>query len=296
MKKVNNIITKYPVIKHLLVMLGITVGIFFVVMFIVKIYARQGKEYELPELVGTTLSDAESNNTLHLRFIVTDSIYDPDSESSMILSQDPLPGTPVKKERQVYVTIASAKPEAVVMPDLIDMSLRQAVSQIISDGLQIGKLRFVESQYRNAIQGQSINGHPVHAGQKIECGSVIDLTVGRGTSYEGTIVPVLTGKTREQCRRSVFSSSLNIVEHFDPGTSNKASAKVYRQDPICSDVKYPLGSAVEVWYCAPSKYETARIDAEREQDSLRQIEAEIQYQLNHPESTEPLYSDDELIW
>ena len=264
-------IRNHPVLRSLLYMLLISVVILIAVAIFVKIYSRHGQEYVMEELVGRNYNEVESTNLLNLRFVISDSIYNNDNEAGTILSQDPLPGTMIKKGRKIYLTIASREPEDIIMPDLIDMSLRQAVSQVMSEGFMIGRLNFVESADRNAILSQTVNGRRVTPGQRVKRGSVIDLTVGRGSSDLGTVVPVVIGKNREQAQRAIYASSLNISEHFNGNVVNKNAARIYKQEPECSDVKYPLGSSVSVWYCNDNEFESQRRTADREIDSLRRV-------------------------
>ena len=282
MKK-NGFIQKHPIVKHLLLMLVISVAIIVLVFVFVKIYSRHGQEFVMENYEGLRFSDVEASNTLGLRFVITDSIYNDEYTPGTILSQDPPAGAMIKKGRQVYLTIASSEPEDVIMPDLVDMSLRQAVSQLMSDGLTIGQLYFAESQYRNAVQSASVKGRKVIAGQKVSRGTMVDLTVGRGSNDVGTVVPVLIGKNREGAQRAVFSSSLNISEHFNSSVSNKANAKVYKQEPVCSDVKYPLGATVNVWYCDPGEFERNRRAADREIDSLKRVADSLRRALDMEE-------------
>lgn len=277
--KNNGFIQKHPIVKHLLWMLGISVAIVIVVMLFVKIYSRHGQEYVMENYTGENYSSVVNSNRLGLRFVVTDSIYNDEYEAGTVLSQDPPAGAMIKKGRKVYLTIASSEPEDVLMPDLVDMSLRQAVSQLMSEGLSIGKLNFVESEDRNAILAQKIKGRTVAPGEKVNRGTVVDLTVGRGVIDMGAIVPVLIGKNREGVQRAVFASSLNISESFNAGVTNKATARAYKQEPICSDVKYPMGTTVRVWYCNADEYESQRRSADREIDSLKRVEDSLRRAL-----------------
>ncbi len=262
---------KHPIVKHLLLMLAISVAIVVLVFIFVKIYSRHGQEYAIENYAGQLYSEVVATNSLGLRFVLTDSVFSDEYAAGTILSQDPPAGATIKKGRKVYLTVSSSKPDDVLMPDVVDMSLRQAVSQLMSEGLSIGRLYFAESQYRNAVQSASVKGRKVIAGQKVTHGTVVDLTVGRGNNDVGTVVPVLIGKNREGAQRAVFSSSLNISEHFNSNVSNKANAKVYKQDPVCSDEKYPLGASVNVWYCDPGEFERNRRAADREIDSLKRV-------------------------
>lgn len=297
--KGKNILKRYPIILHLLLMIGISAVLVVAISIFVKIYSRQGQEYEMTNLIGKTMEEAELANDLELRYVVTDSIFESDNEPGTILTQDPQPGDKVKKGRKIYLTIASVQPEDVVMPDLTNMSLRQAVSQLMSNGLSIKKLRFVDSQYRNLVQGQSINGRAVAAGKKIPRGTAIELTVGRGTDNKGTIVEVVIGKTHEEAQRTLYSASLNILEHFEG--CNRSTGKIYKQDPVCSDEKHPLGTTVEVWYCASGEYNKRRKAADFEIDSLRRVTDSINRAEEAAaaavfEGTNFDVVDDDMIW
>ena len=50
---------KHPLIKHLLYMLAVSVVIVFLGFMFIKLVARQGKEYELPDIQGMTLAQLE---------------------------------------------------------------------------------------------------------------------------------------------------------------------------------------------------------------------------------------------
>ena len=66
------------------------------------------------------------------------------------------------------------------MPDLRDLTLRQAQSMLESAGLRLGKLRYIRSFDEDAVQNQLFEGRSIKTGTLIDKGSVIDLTVGMG--------------------------------------------------------------------------------------------------------------------
>ena len=121
---------KYPLVKHLLYMLAVSAIIVVLAFLLIKTIARQGKEYELPDFCGTALTEIESNNPLHLKYVVIDSIYDAESEGGIVVQQDPKPGTMVKTHRKVYVTVTTFAPSDVVLPELANMTVRSAVSAL----------------------------------------------------------------------------------------------------------------------------------------------------------------------
>ncbi len=245
----DNIFKKYPWLLHLLAMVGVSLVILIVVFVFIRIYARQGKEYEMPDYVGKNIAEAIATNEIDLEFVVQDSIFREGAEGGMILTQDPKGGTMVKSGRKVYVSITAYNADDATLPELAGLSVRQAVSQLYSVGLTVGKLTFVEDPYKNSVVDQSCKGKTLYAGQQIARGSVVDLVVGSGDGTGASSVPFVIGKTADKARRDILSVSLNVgVEHFR-GVKNKLTAVVYRQEPDYTGVnKYPYGTSVELWY------------------------------------------------
>lgn len=239
---------KYPLLKHLTLMLAVSLGIIAVVFLFIKLYARQGKEFVLPDMVGSNIEEMRADASLDIEYVIVDSVFNEHDPGGRILTQDPKGGTMVKSGRKVYVTITSYSAEKTYLPDLCDLSLRQAVSQLYSMGLQGGTLRFVESPDRNAVLSLSQNGRTLQAGQEVNSGSRIDMEVGLGDEGGFALVPFVIGKTAKEARREILSSSMNVGrEVFDAGSS-RANAVVYRQVPGFTGIThYPLGTEVTLY-------------------------------------------------
>ena len=135
----------------------------------------------VPDFRGQLFSDiAQGDRFSDFKFAINDSIFDSDKPKGAILSQDPYPGSRVKHNRMVYLTIVSIIPEKTPMPDLRDLSLRQAQSMLESAGLKPGKLIFIKSFDEDAVQNQLYRNMVIAPGTRIDKGSVIDLQVGMG--------------------------------------------------------------------------------------------------------------------
>lgn len=266
----------HPLVSHLLYMLGISIVIVFLAFMLIKVVARQGKEYELPDICGVSLEELKDNNPLHIKYVIIDSVYDAEKEGGIVVQQDPLPGTMIKTRRKVYVTLTTYNPSDVVLPELSNMTVRSAVSALEASGLRCGRLRFVDSPYRNAILECSCKGKMVYAGEKMNSGAVVDLTVGRGESHTGTRVPFVIGQVASKARKGILSASLNVgTEHFD-GVTNRNTAVCYRLSPDYTGItRYPLGTSVEIWYCDASEADVERIISNFKVDSTQIFEDEF---------------------
>ncbi len=240
---------RHPWMLHVLIMLGLSIIIIMLVFLFIKIYARQGKEYELPDVVGTNIADLRADNMLSLDIVVMDSMFRPNTEGGMILTQDPKGGTMVKKGRKLYITITAYTPEDAAFPELAGLTVRQAVSELRGCGLEVGRLKFVEDPYKNTVIDYSCKGKTVYAGQQIERGSVIDLTVGLGDSTGSSVVPFVIGKTAEMARRDIIAASLNVGKEHYRSVKNRMTAVVYKQEPDYTGVThYSYGTQIDLWY------------------------------------------------
>lgn len=235
-------------LKQVLWTLLASLGICIVILFLIKIYARQGREYVLPDVVGFTTEQVAEDNPLNLRFVVLDSVYRPGEAGGIIIVQSPKAGTKVKKARKIYLTVTSVSPEDVAMPDVQDLTLRQAVNMLERSGLQVGRLDFVQSPY-NVVLAASAEGVRVEKGDMLPMGSRVNLQVGMGDKETTSIVPFVIGKTGSKARADIYRASLNVGREHYGGVSDKATAVVVKMEPDYTGVsRYPNGTSVDLWY------------------------------------------------
>ena len=165
---------------HLLLALLITILLIIVAVLSLKTYTRHGEEVEMPDFTGRNseelIQNIESNDFI---FVVTDHVFDKSKEEGVILKQNPQSKELVKKGRKVYLTIASSEPPKVKMPELRDVSLRQAEIMLKAIGLELSGVIYKASPFENAVLDQLHNGRAIGAGTEISFGEKITLLVGR---------------------------------------------------------------------------------------------------------------------
>jgi beta-lactam-binding protein with PASTA domain len=238
----------------------------------------------LPDYTGLTMNDV-NHDPLHndLNFIIIDSVYDETKEKGSIVMQEPPPNSTVKKGRKIYLTTVALLPEKVIMPDLKELSLRQAVSLLQTYGLKTGDLQFVPSQFENAVLDQKYSGQPIEPGTMIVKGSSIDLVVGkRGSKVP---VPCLIGMTQEQAFTTVNQSSLNVGQlHFLDG-NNPQHSRIYQQMPSCTTtVSLEMGTPVELWFRSDLNFNFDALRQMFQSDSTR-IDSAVMENLNNESDT-----------
>jgi len=213
-------------------------------------YTHHGESISVPDIRGLKVSRLETFlQDKNLNYKIVDSLYEIGKQPGMILEQDPAPDSKVKEGRTIYLTINASKPPKVKMPNLVDVSYRQAVAILQTFGLKTGQLIYRPDLAKNAVLDQYFHGGHIDAGKEIYQGSVIDLVLGDGIGNVQITVPDLSGLTRGEALFVLKGSSLNIgTVHFDPGVRDSASAKVYRQDPSPQDQKnINQGGAIDLY-------------------------------------------------
>jgi len=166
---------------HFLVMIGISSILFWVTLLSLSWYTKHDKYIIVPDFRTIYIHDVLTNlDNRDFNFYVVDSVSDPEKPSGTILTQDPMPGAKVKKNRMIYLTIVSFVAEKTVMPDLKSLTLRQAQSVLESSGLRLGKLTYVRAFDEDAVQQQFFQGKIILPGTRIDKGMLINLTVGMG--------------------------------------------------------------------------------------------------------------------
>jgi beta-lactam-binding protein with PASTA domain len=232
---------------HLGLSILLTVVLFFIILQFIKIYSNHGDTYVLPDFSGKTLTEIEDEGYKQLYdFIVIDSIFDNRNPKGSVVIQNPPAGSTVKQHRKVYVTLVAYSVEKVDMPDLIDLSLRQAVNTLRSKGLTINQLQYVEDFAGNAILEQLYEGEVIEAGTIIEKGSGIDLVVGLGQEHY-VPVPFLIGLTTQEAVDEINKASFNLGTVYYLDSDDPLHARVYRQSPSYdTDKKLFKGKTIDI--------------------------------------------------
>jgi beta-lactam-binding protein with PASTA domain len=121
----------------------------------------------------------KEENIYGYEFVVIDSSFVPEKKGGTILTQDPAPKSKVKKGRKVYLSLTAMSMPSVEMPNLIDLSLRQAENMLYSNDLKLGQVIYKASKYPNAVLEQRYKGRIISAGSFIPYQSTITLIVGK---------------------------------------------------------------------------------------------------------------------
>lgn len=238
---------------HIIAIVLILMALYVVVSYSLKAITRHNKELVVPDFTNKSLESALILAGIYdVRLDVTDSVYIQRMGRGMITKQNPKPGSKVKKNRRILLTINSINPKQSYVPSLIGYSLRQAKTELVSRGLSIGKLIYQDDMATNIVLSQMYNEKDIEPETVINAGTEIDLVLGMNRSNNRTFIPVAYGYTFIPARDMLIDSYLNIDNvYFDKTVSSYSdslNAVVYRMEPAPSNnVSYKMGRGVQLY-------------------------------------------------
>jgi len=217
----------------------------------ISFYTMHNDYLKVPDCtdVHTSVLDSliAANN---MRYVIIDSIVDMRKEKGVVVHQDPLPLTDVKKNRCIYLTINATQTRKVNCPDIYDFTLRQAIYKLKIVGLKIGKLEYKADLAKNKILSYKVNGIEIHKGQELFEGTIVDLVVGKGLSDDRVIVPNLIGLSREDANIVLKSTSLNIgTEFYTASVTDSLMVIIVKQRPKSDNKRMVnIGATIDLFY------------------------------------------------
>ncbi len=225
------------IVKNLLIALILFVVLLGGSMVFLNLFTQHNKELSVPDFSNMTLPEAEIlAEEAGVRVEVADSVFAKRMRKGAVRNQNPVPGAKVKKGRRVSLIINAMNAKKVAMPDLIGLSMRQAMAELQGRGLAVGNLIYVEDMATNNVLKQLKGNQEIKPGEEIDSDTVIDLVLGLNSATDATTyVPSVVGKRYMTAVDLVHKQSLNIRDlKFDSSVkdyADSANAVVYRQIP-----------------------------------------------------------------
>ncbi|WP_342430553.1 Stk1 family PASTA domain-containing Ser/Thr kinase [Neobacillus sp. FSL H8-0543] len=200
----------------------------------INIYVSLGKEkYELSDYVGRNYNTvAQFLDNKKFKDIKIDEVFD-DSEPGTILSQDPEGGQKVVPEETVLELEISKGPEAIILKDLTQYSLKGAQEYADSVGLSLAS----EEKYNDLVPAGNIISQSPKPDTKMKKGDKVSVVISKG---------------KEEKPPKPVTKEISIkYEPTEPG--QEQMVLIYIEDmnhpnmtvpadtfPIISDQKYPI--------------------------------------------------------
>jgi eukaryotic-like serine/threonine-protein kinase len=232
-------------------MLGIGLISFLVFTWLDQ-YTRHNQSVSVPNVKGLRLEEAEELlESQGFRFIV-DSLYVDGVELGTVYEQEPAANELVKENRTIYLTSVSSEAPSVKLPELIDVSLREAQAILESYGIVVGKLIYRPDLAQNAVLAVQMNGKDIASGQKLSKGQTVDLVLGDGYGNLKITIPNLIGLSYDEAVFVIQGSKLLVgAIIFESNDNDTANSVIYKQSPEFSTDstinKISQGEAIDLY-------------------------------------------------
>ncbi|HRK55179.1 MAG TPA: PASTA domain-containing protein [Cyclobacteriaceae bacterium] len=254
----------------LIVNLSLAVGLLaFLSLFYFYIYlpntTNHGETITVPSLEGMAIDKIDDFLSGHdLRYEINDSSYSEDFPPLTVLQQFPKPGSKVKENRKIYITLNRVTPPTVPMPDLVDRSRINAEVVLKSNELRRGHIILEPSPFLNLVKEMRYMGKPIKEGTRVPKGAVIDLVVGDGYGRSDFRIGNLIGDSYETALFKLQGWNLHLGSVEIPAgvDTTGTSPVVYKQYPEVNE-QVRVGDPVDLWLAPPGYVEP---DIEEDED------------------------------
>ncbi|MDL2223607.1 PASTA domain-containing protein [Bacteroidales bacterium OttesenSCG-928-M11] len=199
-----NFIKKHPIITSLLAAAVIFLIIVWIVLRWLDSYTMHDKSVEIPrDIIGLTVDQASGLLAeKKLNYVVADSIYVKKAKVGTIFKVTPPEGMNVKEGRTVYLTVYAMQAPLISIPDVTDMSQRQALALLRSIGFENVDVKLVDGPYKNLVVGLESRNVTVNMGERYQNNIPLTLLVSSGvaedTYYQGGDSIVITEDNPEE--------------------------------------------------------------------------------------------------
>ncbi len=237
------------ILKRLLLAIVIFVALAWVTIALIDVYTHHGESETVPDLRGLYVEEADLLLNNHgLYSVVIDSVFVRDKKLGTIIEQIPAYNSTVKRNRPIYLIINSRQVRQIPVPDVNDVSFRQADAMLKSIGLNVSSVEYSPSEYKDLVIAIKYRGRNISSGMRVPEGSSLVLVVGSGLGGEELPVPGIKGLSLEAGTEEALNGSMVIgaVEYDVEPSGNEDKYVIYRQRPAEGN-SVPAGTRIDVW-------------------------------------------------
>lgn len=172
-----------------------------------------GDEVTVPNLIG---KDSATAYEILLTAGLTPALpieedYHDQIPAGQIMGQNPLPGSRVKRGREIRL-VKSLGSKKLLVPSMVRMDLTSAENELQRLGLKTGRILSV---HHNRIEEGLIVTHTPMADGRMESGGTVDFLLSDGPSPGRVLVPDLRGRPLDQARDLLLEIGMDNIQRQD---------------------------------------------------------------------------------
>ncbi len=180
---------------------------------IMPAYTNYDEGLTVPDVSQISLEEAQQRLTSYgLRYEVADRRSNTAYPADYVIDQTPSPAEIVKPNRKVYLTVNTETNPTVKVPNVVNLSYRNAKLQLQNYGLQVGTVSYESSRFKNNVLRQSVPADKV-----VPKGATVDLAVGDGLGEKMVQIPEIRGLRLSEAQQKLQEVGLRVGEfRFQP--------------------------------------------------------------------------------
>ncbi|MEO7174370.1 MAG: PASTA domain-containing protein [Saprospiraceae bacterium] len=246
--------------KNILLMLG--AFLLFVLLFglFLRWFTNHGQQLQLPDYTNVEVNKAiEDADDHEFEIVIVDSIFVVGQKPNMILRQIPKPGSKVKEDRKIYVTVTKGQADQIAfgkLPDLYGKGYEEKKRELEEDyriNCRIVGYIYDGGGPPNHIleviyAGVTVDNGDIKANEtNIEIGGTLDFILSRA---EGGELPIPDLICKRYSEAEFFTQTINMkLEPIaDSDVKNMEDAFIYDQQPKFEPAaKISMGETIKVF-------------------------------------------------
>ena len=168
--------------KQLLYILVTLFVLFLIISLTLKLVTHHQQYIQVPDLNGVPITALTTiMNKENLRFEIIDSSrYIPELPPFSVIDHVPYAGSEVKTNRKIYLTVNPSGYQKITVPNLIQITKRNAESMINAVGFKLGEIKYKDNLGKHMVLEIFHMGNQIKPGVLLPKTSTIDLVLGNG--------------------------------------------------------------------------------------------------------------------
>jgi len=237
------------VLKRILLATIIFIALSWITLILLDVYTLHGESVTVPDLQGLYIEEAQSLlGRKNLMAEIIDSVYVKDKPLGTIVEQVPSANSSVKKYRSIFLIMNQRQVKTIPLPELDDVSIRQADALLKSLGIRVGGVTYQPSEFKDLVIDVVHNGISIPTGTRLKEGSSVFLVVGSGLGDGISRIPSLVGLSLSDARYHAMSLSfiLGATNYDTTPTGDENLYVIFKQTPSAGE-NMPEGTRINVW-------------------------------------------------
>lgn len=172
---------KNPYVANLLLAVMMACGLVYGALRWLDTYTRHGEAVVVPDVKGMKMDEAEEFfRNSNLRYNVIDSVFSKDVEPGAVVELVPAAGQKVKEGRIVFITVNALTSQMATIPEVEDLSFRQAYALLKARGFEKIEIEYVAGEYKDLAVAVELRGRKLEKGEHVPLTAPLVLKVSSG--------------------------------------------------------------------------------------------------------------------